>query len=49
MYPPGYRTTEMRMARAAATMEKQAMVVEAMKKMEEERAVRVRQREEEKQ
>ena len=48
VYPAGYRTNEMRQARANAKLEQQAVVVEAMKKMEEERRARARQREEEK-
>ena len=48
VYPPRYRTVKARKERAAAKLEQQAPLVEAMKKMEEERRARARQREEEK-
>ena len=48
MYPPGYRSEKHRKARVAAKEEEMRPLMELKKKMEEERAEKVRRREEEK-
>ena len=48
VYPPLYRSVKARTARAKAKLEQQAVVLEAIRELEEKRRARVRQREEEK-